>query len=314
MIGRLGSPTVARRFRAARWSYALDTRAAPRACALALVAVLSGCSGGGGPAGAPAAGPDPSPASTPSTDSTHVPSSADDTRAAVERLLTHSRVESIVSNRAGPFTRRVALMADDLTDPELGRLVPAVRSAFAPDSLRRDVVRHLMAEAPGDGTVQEVLGWHETGANAELQRLADAYEPPLSLSEYARSLATTPPDRERAELMVSWARTQQAGEFYVLMEQALDEAAHTVWAELRSDAPAFTPLDGAALRSRLEESFRAAVVSFLHRFEGVPLDTVRAALAEYETEAGQWYAEAYSLAVAEAIRAAGRRAARDLGS
>lgn len=205
-------------------------------------------------------------------------------------------------------------MAGDLTDPELERLVPAVRAAFAPDSLRNDVVGYLTAAALGDGTVQEVLRWHETGANAELQRLADAYEPPLSLSEYARSLAMTPPDRERAELMIAWTESQQAAEFYVLMEQALHEAAHTVWAELRSDVPAFTPLDGAALRNRLEESLRAAVVSFLHRFEGVPLDTVRAALAEYETEAGQWYAETYSLAVAEAIRAAGRRAAQELGS
>lgn len=262
---------------------------------LALVVVLSACSGGGVPQGTAAPGPDPR-------------------QSTVERLLSHSRIESIVSNRAGPFTRRVALMAGDLTDPELERLVPAVRSAFAPDSLRRDVARHLTAEAPGDGTVERILGWHESGAIAELHRQAEAYEPPLSLLDYARSLATTPPDEERVELTVAWTRAQQAAEFYVLMEQALAEAAHTVRVELRPDAPAFTPLAGAALQASLEENFRAAVVSFLHRYEGVPLDTLRAALAEYESEAGQWYAETYSLAVAEAIRAAGLRAAAHLGS
>ncbi len=60
--------------------------------------------------------------------------------------------------------------------------------------------------------------------------------------------------------MADWAQTQGAGEFYILMEQAMAEASHLVWAELRSDAPAFVPLGGAELRRRLTDSLNASVV------------------------------------------------------
>lgn len=252
------------------------------------------------PPGAPSAGPAIEPRAPTST------------RSAVDRLLEYSAIESIVSDRAGPFTRQVAYMAGDLTDPELERLVPAVRAAFAPDLMRRDVAELLAREAPGDGTVEEVLRWQEAGANAELRRVADTYEPPLTLSEYTRSLVEAPPDEERLRLIARWAQAQGAGEFYILMEEALAEAAHAVWAELRPDAPTFTPQSGAALQRRLADSFNASVVSFLYRYETVPDGVIRAALSEYRTEEGQWYVQTYSLAVAEAIRAAGGRAVGNL--
>lgn len=236
------------------------------------------------------------------------------TRSAVERLLDRSGIESILSGRPGLFTRQVALMAGDLTDPELERLVPAVQAAFAPEPMRRDVAAFLTREAPGDGTVEEVLAWQERGAQAELQRISDAYEPPLTLSEYARSLVSTPPEPARLDLMVDWTGSQRAGEFYVLMEEALDQAAHSALAELRPNAPGFTPLEGAALQQRLADSFHASVVTFLHRYETVPDTIIRAATAEYRTEAGQWYVRTYSLAVAEAIRAAGQRVVAALRS
>lgn len=260
----------------------------------ALVLACGACASGSAPAGVP-------------SDAAQPASSPD-----VERLLDHSRIESIVNARGPAFTRQVALLAGDLSDAELERLVPAVSTGFASDLMRRDVARFLESEDPA-GYVGEVLTWHEGGATAELIRLSDVYEPPLSVEAYAQTLASDPPDQERVRLIADWAESQGAGGFYILVEEALTEAAHAVWAEFRPEAPAFAPMSGDALFARLDASQSAAIVRFLHRYETIPGDLVRAAMEEYRSEAGRWYVETYSLGVAEAIRAAGHRVVAELG-
>jgi hypothetical protein len=230
----------------------------------------------------------------------------------VDRLLEHSAVESIVSARSSTFTRRVALMAEDLTDDELERLVPAVRAAFAPELLREDIATHVVGSGSA-GFIEDVVVWLETGATAELARLTDAYEPPLTLEEFVSAFLEDPPPRTRVDLMIDWAEVQGAGEFYVLLDEALSEAAHAVVGQLRPDTPAFAPLDGPELQAQLERSRRAALISFLHGYETVPEDVIRRATEEYRSESGRWYVETYTLAVAEAMRAAGQRVVAALG-
>lgn len=261
-----------------------ENRRPGRRALLAAAAVLVGCGGSGPDTTAPAPPPP--------------------TR--VERLLQHSRVSSIVTARARAFTRQVASTAGDLTDPELERLVPAATAAFDPDVLRRDVAGFIESEAT-DARLDEVLTWLDAGANAELAEITDDYEPPLTIDAYARSLLEEPPPDERVRLVVAWAEAQGAASFYVLLDEALNEAAQEVVRFFRPETPPFEPLEGDALQARLDDSFNAAVVSFLHRLEPVPDDVLRRATAEYATEAGQWYVVTYSLAVAEAMRAAGAR-------
>lgn len=232
-------------------------------------------------------------------------------RSPVERVLTQSGIESIVSGRGRAFTRQVALMAADLTDEELERLVPAVGAAFEPELLRSEVASFL-ERASNAGELHELLVWVEGGAAAELERVRGSHEPVLTLEEYARSLMTDPPSERRVRLVAEWADVQEAATFYVLIDEALREAAHAVLAVLRPEMPAFEPLQGDELRARLDNSFNAAVVSFLRSLEPVPDSLLRAATAEYATEAGQWYVETYSLALAEAIRSAGVRVAAAL--
>jgi hypothetical protein len=228
---------------------------------------------------------------------------------AVERLVEQSAIDPILAARAGAFSRQVALLAGDLTDAELERLVPAVQEAFAPERLRADVVAFLESEAPDSETVSEVLRFVEEGASAEMRRIADGYEPPLDLQEYTRSLLASPPDRDRVDLVVEWTETQGAGDFFVLLDEALRQAAFEVWGALRPDAPRFTPARGQELQARLLDSFNASVVSFLRSYETVPDSVLAAATEEYASPEGQWYVEAYSLGVAQAMRAAGRRVA-----
>jgi hypothetical protein len=245
----------------------------------------------------PAAGPTPPSATAPT---------------GVERLLERSGIESIVSDRARAFTRQVALFAGDLTDPELERLVPAVQQAFAAEALRADVVAFIESEVPDEATVAEVLRFEEAGANARVRQIVDAHEPTLSLPEYARSLLTSPPAQQRVDIVVEWAETQGAGDFFVLIDEALRQAAYEVWGVLRRDTPRFMPASGPELQARLADSFNASVVTFLHAYETVPDSLLSAATAEYATEAGQWYVDAYTLGVAQAVRAAGQRAAAEL--
>lgn len=233
------------------------------------------------------------------------------TQTAIERLLELSQVESIISARASTFTRRVALEAGDLTDPELERLVTVVQREFAPERLLQDIIGYLESESAG-AAVAEVLDFMENGANAERTRITDAYEPPLSLEEFATSLGGSPPSPERTDVIVDWVTAQEAGDFFVLLDQALGEAAHAVVSEFRTTAGPFEPISGDFLAAESVRSFNAAAVTFLYRFETVPDDVLRRATAEYSTPSGQWFVRAYSLAIAHTIRAAGERSAAAL--
>ncbi len=226
--------------------------------------------------------------------------------ATAERLLVLSEVESLIAGRAAAFSRQVALTATDLTDPELERLVPAVQREFAADLLRQDIVGSLVTQDSA-GHMAEVVGWLERGASAEVRAIAEAYSPPAPLDSWLETYTTEPPDADRIRTVGRWIEARGQGPFFLLLEQALDEAAHAVWKELRPSAVEFVPLRGDELFNRLDRSFMAAAVSALHAHETVPSDLIARSSAEYESTAGQWYVEAYQLAVARAVRAAGQR-------
>ncbi len=225
-----------------------------------------------------------------------------------ERLLEASEVGALVDARASAFTRQVALMTREITDDELERLVPAVRSGFAPELLRRDIAAFLEREAP-PGRIDEVLSWLEGGASAEVSRIVDGYEPELSLEEWLGEYTTTPPSEERVRRVARWSDARGTGDFFVLLEQALGEAAFSVRRQLRPEAPPFRRLDDDGLFERLEASRRAAILSTLHASETVPDSILDGSIREYRSESGRWYVETYQLAVAEAMRAAGARVA-----
>jgi hypothetical protein len=266
--------------------------------ALAILAIATACaSGSGAVAGG---GPDGDAPATP------------EARLA-DRVLTASGIESVIDARARAFTRQVALLAGDLTDDELERLVPAVQTAFAPDLLRGDIASLLEDEAP-PGRLQEVLDWLEEGSSAEARRIVEAYEPPLSLEEWLTEYTVDPPSVVRIRLVARWTEARGTGDFFVLLEQALSEAAHLVEAHFRPRAEPFVPLRGDELLDRLEDSYNAAVVTALHASETVPDSVLAGASRELESEAGRWYVQTYQLAVAEAVRAAGIRVVQELSS
>jgi hypothetical protein len=114
--------------------------------------------------------------------------------------------------------------------------------------------------------------------------------------------------------MRGWAEAQRSGEFFVLVQEALREAAYHVAETLRDDAPQFAPLTGDQLAISLQSSLGASVIRFLHGLEPVPDALMARGTREFRSSAGQWFAEAYALGVAQAIREAGNRVVERLRS
>ena len=206
----------------------------------------------------------------------------------------------------------VCELPSDLSDEELERPVLAVQAGFAPELLRRDVAEFMVAEAP-EGRLEEVLEWMEGGGSAEARRILAGYEPPLSLQDWLTEYTDEPPTPERVRLVARWTEARGTGEFFVLLDEALAEAAFAVRGVMRPGSPEFEPMRGSELRGRLERSFNASVLTALHSSETVPDDVVRSSTAELESEAGRWYVVTWQLAVAEAVRSAGRRVVATLG-
>lgn len=229
----------------------------------------------------------------------------------VDVLLDHFHIESIVVPRARAFTRQAALLIGDLGDDELERLVAAVQDGFEAGRLRDDVAGHMLERAP-DGYIEDIAGWVGAGASAEVDRQARAYRPPVPLTEWLETYTEVPPTAERVRLVARWSEARQEGTFFLLLEQALDEAAYEVWGAMRQTAGSFQSLSGDAFFARLNQSSMAAVVTALHAHEPISDELMLASTVEYESESGQWFVEAYQLAVAEALRAAGLRVAETL--
>ncbi|MDZ7779594.1 MAG: hypothetical protein U5R14_06595 [Gemmatimonadota bacterium] len=262
-------------------------------CLLAAVVALSACGGG-------------------STLPTPEPRAEEDAlREDIERLLELRDVEGVLAARSRAFTRRVAIMMGDPSDSELERLVPAVVDAFAYDSLYADVVAYMSQEGTPE-LAASALEWMEDGATAAVRRIGEEYEPAQTLEEYSNEMTDELPSEERVHLISDWVEARGEGEFFVLMQEALREAAFRVRRAFRPDAPTFEPLSGEELEMARVNSHGASVIRLMHGYAPAPDQLIRRVTAEYESEAGRWFTEAYAMGVASAIRAAGERATRRL--
>ena len=232
-------------------------------------------------------------------------------RAGVEEILGGSPVASATSDVEASFTDRVAALGCDLTSDEIARVSRAVGEAFASAAMRSDVVDFMATEA-ASGDMDRVLSWYREGSSAEVRESEQAYVPSLSLDEFAFQLETSVPLPARIALMQRWVSAQSAGDFSIILEEVSREAAHEVLRALRGDAPDFAELSRAAYEQAHDRYTRSAVLSFLYRFEPVPDEVLAKVVDEYESEAGQWFVETYTFAIAEAVWLAGQRAARTL--
>lgn len=231
----------------------------------------------------------------------------------VDRILELADVEGLLAARSRAFVRQVAIMMGDPTDSELERLVAAVFATFDYDTLRSEVAAYMVEEGTPE-LAAAALVWLEGGATAAVRRIGEEYEPAQTLEEYAAEMTDDPPAEARIHLMAAWAEAWGEGSFFVLLQEALREAAYRVHGAFRSDGPRFEPLSGEELEIAEVNSHGASVIRLLHGYAPAPDQLIRRATAERESEAGRWLRDTYALAVATAIRSAGERAAAMVSS
>jgi hypothetical protein len=238
------------------------------------------------------------------------PADAQSDSEAVTALLDHSEVEAIL----GSFEEGVRAA--------VGQLSGSTLSAEASEVLGRHLTIDALlpitrAELEGRGTsetLRAAAGLAEAGAISKVDSIANARPPASTLEEYAASLEAAPPPRERITLVAQIASAQFAGDFYVLLSERIQESAHIIVAAMDPDVPPYAPPTEAAWREQSQQNLLGAVVSFLYRYESVDDDLLEAALTEWSSPAGSWYAEAYTLALGETLLIAADAIAAELGT
>lgn len=224
----------------------------------------------------------------------------------IDVILQYSMIDNVVQGQGAAVMAQLREGLPGHDEETIGELEALVLEEYSVDLLRADV-RQFMLDQSLPVILDDLVGWLGTGAQAEIREIEDSYEPPESLQEYAQGLASNPPPEARILLVAEWARVQGAGDFYVLLQEAARQAAQEMARLVDPASPAYTPLTEELYLQQVQQGFQFALVSFLHRFRPASDELIRTAITEYERESGQWYAEAYSFGVAEAIRSAGRR-------
>lgn len=232
-------------------------------------------------------------------------------RSTVDTLLTTSNIRDVLSNIADAVEAQVDEMAPELAEEERERIEEAVEEHFDEDVLYESVARSVAEEADRS-TLAALMGWMTSGPVAEARRIADEYDPPLSLEEYASRLEREWPPQDRIELMVRLAEAQRAAPFYLIISETLRGAAHTLVQAVQPQIPPFraTPPDEA--RQAVQAYHGQSVLSFLHRFQPVSDELLATVAERYESDEGQWYVDAYTRAVGDAVLSAAERASAEL--
>jgi hypothetical protein len=247
---------------------------------------------------------------------TEAPSSAPGTslaRARADSILAYSEADGVLGRQADVFLAHLREKLPDVPEARWARVVPVIQDEFQPAKLHRDLVGYLVREAP-EGRIAEVLHLLRTGATARMDSLTAGFAPEMTFEEYLLSIQDDPPPQERVRLMTRLASAQSAGDFYVVVNEAIRASAHLVARRLQPGIADFVGIQDDEYLELRRRWLQISAVSFLHRFEGVPDALVQEAVEEYQTEAGRWYAESYTMGVAEAVQEAGDRVVKALGA
>lgn len=223
-------------------------------------------------------------------------------------LLAYSEVESVLSGYRARFEGH-------LVDLDVV-LAPSVIAALDRHLSVEALLPILRSRLEAQGAEADLLAaatMVDTGAIGRVNGLMSSYAPRRTVEEYLRDIESSPPPEARVQLVAEVVRTQGAGEFFITLSERTREAAHRVAAAITPSAGDFRPITHDAWREYTQQSFAGAVLSFLHRYDGIPDPLLQAFLSDWRSEAGQWYVAAYSQALGETALVAAERIASELG-
>lgn len=224
-------------------------------------------------------------------------------RPTTRTLLDRSEAESILGAYHESVQREVVrLLRRPLTDGEAA----TIREGLTLSALTPIMERRFDAKADSALT-PEAARLVRDGAIGRVDSIADATPPADDIDTFVGGLRTSPPPRERVELIAELARAQSAGDFFLLVGERAREAAHRIAGSLTEGVPPFQPLPEADRIEISEEYLNGVAISFLHGYQAVPDAELRAALEEWSSPAGEWYVRAYSEALGETVLVAAGR-------
>jgi hypothetical protein len=109
--------------------------------------------------------------------------------------------------------------------------------------------------------------------------------------------------------MANLAEAEGAGDFDLLVDEALRVAANRFVAQLGGEIAPYEPLSDAAWSEAYRQKLVMRSLELLHRLERVPDELIRRAIEEHSAAPARRYADGYVAALQEAIYRAGARAA-----
>lgn len=225
---------------------------------------------------------------------------------ALDELLAMSGVDTLTSDLGRRFTNRVLLLVPSLTDDELEVLRGAVESAFDETTLREDIAAS-MTEQLEPGQVDGWLQRRRAGPESEMDALRTPSASRSSVADLAGEL--TEEDRARLQLMVALVGAQGRGDLSLLVEEALNRAAHNLVNALGADLGTFEPATEEQFRSAYRRESLTLALALLQEHEAVSDTLIRQTLEEYRSADGQAFVDAMTTATVSAIHTAAGRVA-----
>jgi hypothetical protein len=226
---------------------------------------------------------------------------------ATEALLQASGAEVVLAGIHGEIDRLLRILGVEPTQAQVDVLTryldPAPLLAVMGEELQR------LGDADTREAAARLLA---TGAIARVDSLRDAEPPSVTFDEFVARLEERPPPQARIQLMNDVVAGQAAGPAQVLLAERIREAGHRIARATGATVEPFAPLTQADWVARAEEAHSQTLISFLHEYENVPDDLLEARVQVWLTDAGAWFSEAYSVALAETVSRAADSAATAL--
>lgn len=230
----------------------------------------------------------------------------------VDRLLATSEIRAVLRSIAPSVEQQALALAASAGGTVPGTVTGAVRAGFGEDVLYV-IMRDRLASYGTEREFLDVLAWAETGPIAEVRELADSALPVEALEGFARALEVDPPPEARTALILRLAEEQMTADFYVIIEEAVREAAHIVAGAAAEGVPGFEPMSEERAALALQNAFALGALSYLQRYRPVSDSLLSQAVLRYGSAEGQWYVNSYALALMETILQAADRVAASLG-
>lgn len=229
----------------------------------------------------------------------------DGARSQVDSLLAVPSVASVIDDLDARFIGHFLMLVPDLSTEDQEVLADAVGSAFGASAVRDDVA-NAMADRASAELLSTLLEMRRTGAQAEMMRIAEEYEPTRSLSDFVAGVGA--PERGRLQLMATLAQAQGASDFELILDEAVRRVAHRLVNSFGGGLGPFEPMSDDVFDAAYRERTLSVALESLYRLETVSDDLVQSVIDEYQSEAARWYVDAYASAILAAVQAAGRRA------